>query len=181
MSLKPKVKCPFCGIEFRREEEEYINVKNRYWHKKCYEKYLIKIEEEEKQKLELQQKKDSLYKYICLLFGQEKVSIKIAKQINKLISEYNFTYSGIEKSLKYFYEVKNNSIAKANDSIMIVPWIYEDAKKYYYNLFMTHLKNNNIEIKKENNTIYSISKPQAKNLIKIIDLDNIIEGDEYSG
>jgi hypothetical protein len=47
-----------------------------------------------------------------------------------------YTYSGIKRTLEYFYEVKKNSIEKANGGIGIVPWVYEEAKRYYYNQWL---------------------------------------------
>jgi hypothetical protein len=50
------------------------------------------------------------------------------------MSKYNYTYSGIHRSLEYFYEVKGNSLDKANGGIGIVPFVYQDAYNYYYSL-----------------------------------------------
>lgn len=39
MAKLPLVKCPGCNEEFSRDEtEDYVHVKNRYWHTKCYNK-----------------------------------------------------------------------------------------------------------------------------------------------
>ena len=47
------------------------------------------------------------------------------------------------KSLIYFYEVKGNSTEKANGGIGIVPFVYKDAYRYYYSIFLA--KNQNKE------------------------------------
>lgn len=48
-SVRRKVKCPGCGVYFYRDEEENILIKNRYWHKICYQQYQIKNENQHKQ------------------------------------------------------------------------------------------------------------------------------------
>ena len=60
----------------------------------------------------------------------------INKQIKKYKEENGYSYSGILKSLVYFYDVKHNSKEKANNAISIVPYIYQDAYNYYYSLFL---------------------------------------------
>ena len=57
------------------------------------------------------------------------------QQLKSFKEEYNYSYSGILKSLVYFYEVKGNSVDKANGGIGIVPFIYQDAFNYYYSLW----------------------------------------------
>jgi hypothetical protein len=57
------------------------------------------------------------------------------------MSKYNYTYSGIHRSLEYFYEVKGNSLDKANGGIGIVPFVYQDAYNYYYSLWLAKEKN----------------------------------------
>lgn len=74
---------------------------------------------------------------------------KITLQIKKYLQDYpNYTYSGIRRTLQYFYEVKKNPIEKSNGGIGIVPWVYEDAKRYYYNQWLLSQKNSDKDIKK---------------------------------
>jgi hypothetical protein len=44
--------------------------------------------------------------------------------------------------------VKKNPIEKSNGGIGIVPWVYEDAKRYYYNQWLLSQKNSDKDIKK---------------------------------
>jgi hypothetical protein len=69
------------------------------------------------------------------------IDARIRKQIKTYIEEHNYTYSGIKKALIYFYEVKGNSIEKANGGIGIVPFIYKDAFNYYYALWQAQQQN----------------------------------------
>lgn len=85
--------------------------------------------------------KMQLEQYIIQLFHSDYVDPRIQKQIKNYIENYNFTYSGILKSLVYFYDVKKNPIEKANDGIGIVPWIYKQAFDYYYAIWLAQQKN----------------------------------------
>jgi hypothetical protein len=49
----------------------------------------------------------------------------------------------MQKALTYFYEIKGNSIEKANGGIGIIPYIYKDAYNYYYSLWLARQKNEN--------------------------------------
>lgn len=81
--------------------------------------------------------RDALWYYIYRLFGQATEE--------KPVSDWNITqmmkfkkqgmpYRGQLLTLKYFYEVKKNSIKKANGSIGIIPFVYDEAKQYYAKL-----------------------------------------------
>ena len=75
------------------------------------------------------------------LFNISFVDPKIQKQIKKYIEENNYTYSGIKKALVYFFEIKGNSVEKANGGIGIVPYVYTQAYNYYYSLWLAQQKN----------------------------------------
>jgi len=60
--------------------------------------------------------------------------------------EHNYTYSGIYKTLKYFYDVRGNSIEKANGGIGIVPYVYNEAYTYWRALWEAQQKNEDIKI-----------------------------------
>ncbi len=130
-----KVKCYYCGQQFDRDKEEWVKVTaNRYAHKNCA---LTKEE------IQSQEDKDkaALEEYIIKLFNLDFVEPRIQKQITKYRNEYNYSYSGILKSLKYFYEIKGNPIEKANGGIGIVPYVYKRAFDYYYALWQAQQKN----------------------------------------
>lgn len=129
----------------------------RYAHLTCVEK-----NKKEKSKEEID--KENLQKYIKQLFGISKLSAKINKQIDKFVKENQYTYSGIHRSLIYFYEIKKNPIDKANEGLGIVPWIYEDARRYYYELWLAQQKNTNkiIEDYKPKEIIIKIPPPERK-------------------
>ena len=79
------------------------------------------------------------------------VNAKIKKQIANFKKEYNYTYSGMLKTLIWWFDVKKNSIEKANGGIGIVPFVYQEAWNYYYTLYLAEVANSIEDI--ENYTI----------------------------
>lgn len=122
---KHMVKCKLCNKTFDANLEEWVKVSsNRYAHKVCYDK--VHAEEEE-----AKQARAELEEYICNLFNYAALPDKVEKQIANFIAEKNYTYKGILRSLVYFYEVKNGNKEKAYGKIGIVPYVYDDAARYY--------------------------------------------------
>ena len=119
--------------------------------------------------------KMKLEQYINKLFHTDYVDPRIQKQIKNYIKEYNFTYSGILKSLVYFYEVKQNPVEKSNDSIGIVPWVYKQAFNYYYSIWLAQQKNTDKTVEnyipKETEIIIPRPKPKPhkKHLFSFLD------------
>ena len=107
------VTCIYCHKKFDRDRIPFVQVKNkRYAHSECHQEVENSISQEEIDKQELEN-------YILKLLNISYLDPKIRKQLKQYIEEYNFTYSGILKSLIYFYEVKGNSVDKANGGIGI--------------------------------------------------------------
>ena len=96
---------------------------------------------EDEKKIQENKDREELYDYIMKLFNISFVDPKIQKQIKKYIEENNYTYSGIKKALVYFFEIKGNSVEKANGGIGIVPYVYTQAYNYYYSLWLAQQKN----------------------------------------
>ena len=119
--------------------------------------------------------KMKLEQYINKLFHTDYVDPRIQKQIKNYIKEYNFTYSGILKSLVYFYEVKQNPVEKSNDGIGIVPWVYKQAFNYYYAIWLAQQKNTNKTVEnyipKETEIIIPRPKPKPhkKHMFSFLD------------
>ena len=128
-----KVLCKYCKKPISKsKKEEYIQItETQYAHIKCSE------EEAKREKSDV----ELLDEYIMKLFGYEYVPPRAKKQINDYISQYNFTYSGMLKALIYFYEIRGGSIEDAHDGVGILPYIYNDAREYYYNLWAAQQKN----------------------------------------
>lgn len=138
MTAKKKlapVKCPYCDKYFHRELEEYVQInKTRYAHKACYDRHNAEMSQEERDY-------EVLVKFIKQLFQIDALSAKIKKQIEDYHDNKSYTYSGIYKSLVWFYQIKGNSIDKANGGIGIVPYVYEDAKNYYTAMWLASQQN----------------------------------------
>lgn len=128
------VKCLYCEKKFDRDKIPFIQVGRRYAHQEC------SLSAEEKKTLE-EKEKQELDDYIIQLLKIDYIDARIRKQIKTYVEEHNYTYSGIKKALIYFYEIKGNSIEKANGGIGIVPFIYKDAFNYYYALWQAQQQN----------------------------------------
>lgn len=155
------VKCKFCDETFNRDIVQAVKVSaRRYAHLRC-------VPEEDRDKYELvplAESKDEdliqLEEYIMKLFHVEYINPRIRKQIKQYHDEYNYSYSGILKSLQYFYGVKNNSTEKYGETLGIVPYIYDDAKKYFYALYMAKISNEQVQVQKEARVVeYVIPQP----------------------
>lgn len=138
----------------RKDANCVVISEGKYAHKKC-------VELEDKRELT---DKEKLDRYIMKMFGTEYVHQRVRRQINTYISDYNYSYSGIQKALIYFYEIKGNSLDKANGGIGIVPYIYQDAYNYYYALWEAQQKNQGKDISNfiPKEKVITISPPQRK-------------------
>lgn len=134
--------CPYCSQRFNRDKVLFVLVgTRRYAHKECAEKYEEKLSKDEKDKKELED-------YILKLFNISTITSHIQKQIKDYIQNKHYTYSGILKTLKWFYEVKGNTTEKSNGGIGIVPFIYDECYDYYYNLYLANTTNKQEDIQK---------------------------------
>ena len=108
------VTCVYCKERFNRDTEPTIQISaRRYAHKECAEKFHIEKTQEEKDL-------ESLEQYVMKLFDESYVNARIRKQIKDYRQEYNYTYSGMLKTLIFWFEVKGNSIDKANGGIVYI-------------------------------------------------------------
>lgn len=133
---KHMVKCPICGETFDANVEPYVMVSNnrRYAHKKCYNETKDKEDKIKNDKLVLEN-------YIKELFGYKTLPEKVNRQIKQYIKDKNYSYSGIYKTLKYWFDVKNGDIAKANGGIGIVPYVYDEAFLYWRGIWEARERN----------------------------------------
>jgi len=129
------VKCSICNESFDANVIPYVKTSSRrYAHASCQEKQSQELTKEEQDKIALEE-------YIKKLFHIEYITPRIKKQIKDYIENYHYSYSGIHKALIYFFEIKGNSIEKANEGIGIVSYIYKQSYNYYYNLWLAQQKN----------------------------------------
>lgn len=162
--------CKYCGQKFNRDNEPFVEVgSRRYAHKECADKVDASMTQDEKDYLALET-------YIKKIFGIDYINAKIKKQIHSFREEYHYTYSGMLKTLYWWYNIKGNSVELAQEGIGIIPFVYNEAEKYYYALYMAKMFNDNVaeyrprveEIQIESPQVYYINKPK---LFKIDDED----------
>lgn len=131
------VKCYYCGRSFDRDKLPFKQVSSRrYAHLECAVANQENISKEEKDKKELEE-------YIMFLLKEDYISPRVRKQMKDFVENYHYTYSGMKKALVYFYEIKKNDVSKANGGIGIIPYCYEQAKNYYYSIWLAQQKNEN--------------------------------------
>lgn len=131
------VTCAFCKKGLSKKDPDCVMLNNnKYVHKACQEL------EESREKTD----REKLEEYIKELFALSYIDPRVKAQIKKYIEEYNFTYSGMQKALYYFYEIKGGDKSKANGGIGIIPYIYQDAYNYHYNLWLAQQKNKDVEV-----------------------------------
>ena len=133
------VKCLYCGEKFNRNNPK-IKVKKvnerRYAHFECWEKHLNNMTQEEKDI-------ENFFEYVKNLYKEDYNYLLTKRLAERYVKENKYTYSGMLKTLKWYYEIQNNSIEKAKGTIGIIPYIYNEALKYYYNLYKIQLLNKN--------------------------------------
>lgn len=168
------VNCVYCKQRFDRDKEPTTQVSaRRYAHKECAENH-------EKNKTQEERDLEALEKYIMKLFDEPYINVKTRKQLKEYKEKYNYTYSGMLKTLVYWYEIKNGNVEQANGGIGIIPYVYEKACDYYYSLYLIKLSNEdkNIEDYKPKEKIVEIFAPQIRSAkrIKLFNLDD--DGEE---
>ena len=173
---KHLVKCPKCGVTFDANKIQAVKVgARRYGHASCYPdiKEFVPLEVPKEEDKDLIALKD----YIKKMYGEKANWILINKQIKDFQKEYSYSLSGMLKSLVWFYEVKGNSPEKSNGGIGIIPFAYQDAYNYYYNLFIAQSQNQNKNIQEITSKVREITikapeRPIKKRFFKFLDEDN---------
>lgn len=168
------VKCYYCGKQFDRDLEPFIevpNVKRRYAHKSCADG--TNATPERKDQIQLEE-------YIKKLFKMDYVHPNVQKQITEYVTQKGFTYSGIYKTLFYYFDVMNNrNTFLSNPTIAIVPYVYPQAKEYFYRLYLAKELNKNKTIEKPKEITVTIRAPEREPLRRR-DLFTFLDDDEVS-
>ena len=145
-----KVICLYCKKQFDRDKEPTQKVSaRRYAHLNCWKEHLANMSQEEK---DIQ----NFFDYTKKLFGEDYNYILTKKLAERYVKENNYTYSGMLKTLKWYYEKEGHSIEKSNGSIGIIPYIYKQALNYYYALYQAQLVN-----KEKNLSNFTTSKERT--------------------
>ena len=129
------VKCRICGERFDADAEPVEkHGKTWYAHKKCYD-------EREAAKTQEEKDLDHLMQYCAKLYGRlfnYNQTLRLAKSYHE---KNGFSFSGIERTMKYVYEIKKEPIEKGNGSIGIVPYMYDQAYNYWYSIWLANQNN----------------------------------------
>ena len=152
-------KCVYCNIQFDREKEPFEQVSaRRYAHKACFDKV-------ESSKSQAEKDYEELERYIKDLFGIQVLNATITKQIKTFREDFNLTYTGILSTLKWWTEIKKEKFEDKNYGIAIVPYIYEEAKDYYYGIYIANQANSALDLEhyKPKVEIVNIPPPRVYN------------------
>lgn len=140
--MSRKYKCQVCKTEFEKDELLVFDGKN--YCSTCYE---------------IEKSRKELYDYICYIFNLKAPGPRNYNMIKSFKEHHpEYTYKGIQQALYYFFEVEHNSVSKANESIGIVPYVYERAQDYFR-------KQNNLQEKIATKVTENIKK---KKVFKVI-------------
>lgn len=164
------VKCTVCGESFDRDKVQAVRSgARRYAHYTCLpEGELVPLPN-----AVVDQDLVDLENYIKNLLGDDYNPARVKKQIKDYKTEYNYSYSGMLKALVWFYEIKGNSIEKANGGIGILPFVYQDAYNYYYSLYLAQLVNEEKDVNQYKTKVREIvikSPSVAEKPIRLFDL-----------
>lgn len=166
------VKCKKCGEPFDRDKIQAVKLDGRrYGHATCYPELTTFVEMPNEDMLVggTKQEREELFNTIRDIFGDLANYPAITKQVDKYTSEYDYTFSGIRKSLEYFYVKKGNDILKSKGMLSIVPYVYEDARNYYYMLWLTRQKNEEklqVAPREQKETVFQINRPKSVPIVK---------------
>ena len=121
--MAKQLKCPECGTLNDKENTIFYN--KRYYCKDtdCLEKKKAKVAQNS-------DGWDSLYEYMGDLFGE--VDGGMISLIAKYRKEpYNYKNSGMELTLRYFYDTLGNLIQRDSSGVGIIPYYYRRARDEY--------------------------------------------------
>lgn len=149
--------CVFCKKSLSKKIDKPRLMPGNVWaHELCAKKEELKPKTDE----------DLLYEYILKLYNLEFVPPNIRLQIRNFKADYGFSDSGILKTLKYFYEIRGNKVNRDNISIGIVPYVYNEARRYYFKIWQAQQANQNITIKATAAQEVKIKPPKRKPMRK---------------
>lgn len=162
-------KCIYCKKDLSKNSEDCVIVsEGKYAHKECVE-IESKREKTDQEKFE---------EYVIDLLEIEYIEPRIRAQINKYINEKGYTYSGMLKAMVYYYDIKGNSKEQARKykSLGLLPYFYEDAKRYYYDIWVARQRNEGKKLEPiVQRTVHIPTpklKPQRKRRFRFLDKES---------
>lgn len=118
------VKCPTCKHSFPKSQTTEHS--KRYYCAPCYA---------EKTKPKERTDWDDLYDTIKHYYGS--VTPMMFRQLKQYREEtgYKFTDSGMRLTLIYYHDILGRPVLEDMQSLGIIPYVYEDAKRYYTEVY----------------------------------------------
>lgn len=149
------VKCFYCGKSFDRDKIPAIKINaHRYAHETCSEKDVT--DEKTKEKIE----KDKFYQIVKSIYGPNYNYMLINTQAEEYILKYNYTWSGMAGCLHWFYNINHGDLEEGHGGIGIIPYIYDECRKYYQDIYKAQEKNKRIQMRREP-VYFNIQSPRA--------------------
>lgn len=169
------VKCSVCGEVFNRDMVQAVKAgTRRYAHQTCKpDGELVPLPPPKKKEDSVEDEDlKKLKSYIEQLYGANVRWPLVMKQIQQYKKEYKYTYSGMLKSLIWFYEVKGNHV-ELSKGIGIIPYAYQDAYNYYYSLFVAQSQNEKKDFQQITSKVreITIKPPEIKKKEKFFNQD----------
>lgn len=103
---------------------------------------------------------NNLKEYLKALFHKETIPLSWENYIDKLV-KMGRTYSGIQGSLYYFYEIKGNIPTTDGSALGIVDYVYDEAKDYFAEIAKRDEYNSNFK-EGAKKRVWKMSVPQKK-------------------
>ena len=128
------VKCPICGEIFNRDKIENVHLGNRYFHKDCLSEDDIY--------------RDKIFQFLKSVWGQY-TYIKINNQIKNYCLTLKCRVKNIYEDMMYFFDVKKNDFQTYKNTLGIIPFIHEEAQKYYANITRKEIEKEKIALQLE--------------------------------
>ena len=110
--------CPDCNVDIV-DKKQAKKIGNRWV---CFD--CLEIREQ------MASERQELYDLVAGLFFIKYPTGMMMKQIKDFKEDLEYTYKGMTLSLIYWTETLNNTMSNAK-GVGIIPYIYEDAKKFY--------------------------------------------------
>ena len=139
------VKCINCGRQFDRDKVPFIQITaRRYAHKTCPDG----ITQDPKLIQEVTEK-DAFFQMVKSIYGSDYNYIMINSQAEGYIKQYGYTWDGMRACLHWFYNLNHKSLEEGNGGIGIIPFIYDEVRKYYTELNKTQEENKKVKLRQQ--------------------------------
>ena len=157
-------KCKWCGEWVDKSLNDFNKNSTGYYHNNCYQAFELN-----------KQHREELSEYVAKIYRIEFPTGWMLKQIKEYKEKRNYTYKGMELTLRFIYEIENKYLREASETgLGLIPYYYEKAKQYYTTMREVSRYANNVEINNQEEIIY-IQPEKKKPNKRLIDMNSLIE------